>query len=286
MKWIVEENSTLFEALSKASSESSKTTLKSWIGEGRIYVDGQPIKKNNALVITGQVVELKSRQRHVVPGIRILHEDSFLIAIDKPCGLLSVATAFEKEKTLHSYIKEKYYPRKVGVVHRLDQEASGVMLFVFSDKVSQKMRTIFERHDIKRIYYAIVEGKMEKSSGTWQSYVYEDANYFVHSTQDPEKGTIAITHYRVKAATNRFSLLEVQLETGRKNQIRVHCKESGHPVVGDKKYGAQTNPLSRLGLHAHFISFAHPVTGKQMSFSSPLPEEFRRVFPLNLAQGG
>jgi tRNA pseudouridine32 synthase/23S rRNA pseudouridine746 synthase/23S rRNA pseudouridine1911/1915/1917 synthase len=125
---------------------------------------------------------------------------------------------------------------------------------------------------------AIVQGTPDPSVGSWQSYLYEDDYYHVHSTKDPKKGEKAITHYQVLDAKKDVSLLKLTLETGKKNQIRVHCREAGHPIVGDRKYGSAVNPLRRLGLHAHRLSIKHPITGKQMTFISPVPPEFRSQF--------
>lgn len=282
MKLVAKENMSLMEALGELSPQSSKTTLRSWIKEGRVNVDGLPVKKGDVTILEGQQVELGSRPRFAQAGVRILYDDQHLVIIDKPSGILSVSTAFEKGETAHAFLKAKYKPRRVHVVHRLDQDTSGVMLFAFTEQLRDSIKKTFEKHEIDRIYYAVVEGSLTEEAGTWKSYLYEDANYFVHSTQDIRKGVLAVTHYKVKARSRQYTLLELKLETGRKNQIRVHCQAAGHPVAGDKKYGAKTNPLKRLGLHAHLLGFKHPVTGKDMSFESPIPEAFKKTFSKNL----
>jgi tRNA pseudouridine32 synthase/23S rRNA pseudouridine746 synthase/23S rRNA pseudouridine1911/1915/1917 synthase len=167
----------------------------------------------------------------------------------------------------------------VQVVHRLDQDTSGVMLFALSHDGYTKLKEIFEKHDIERAYSAIVEGVVKPESGTWTSYLFEDERYHVHSSNDPEKGRVAITHYSVKSASQHYSLLEVKLETGRKNQIRVHCKDAGCPIVGDKKYGNPSSTGKRLYLHAHLLAFEHPITGKSMRFVSPAPKSFFYLVP-------
>ena len=151
------------------------------------------------------------------------------------------------------------------------------MLFALSEQGYQGLKDLFAKHDIERCYCAIVEGRMPTPSGSWQSYLYEDSQYVVHSTPNAEVGSLAITHYQVQNSTPRFTRLTLSLETGRKNQIRVHCKDHGYPVVGDKKYGAATDPLHRLCLHAQLIAFVHPVTGKKMRFSSAPPATFERL---------
>lgn len=280
MKLVINEPMSLMEALTKLAPESSKTTLKSWLKEGRVAVDGRGVREGQMQLAVGQVVALGSRAKFMQASIRILYDDPSLAVIDKPSGVLSVSTAFQKEETAHAYLKTHYRPRKVYVVHRLDQDTSGAMVFAFTEKANAELKELFKQHAIDRIYYAVVEGQMEKNSGTWQSYLYEDANYKVHSTQKEHEGAVlAITHYQVKARTKHYSLLELKLETGKKNQIRVHCMQAGHPIAGDKKYGAQTDPFKRLGLHAYLLGFKHPLTGKQITATSPLPEVFQKVFP-------
>lgn len=277
MKYIAPVNIVLLEALSTLFPQSSKTTLRSWIKEGRVKINEDTASTANVIVYEGQTVTIGSRKRFIEGGITILYEDSDLVVIDKPAGLLSVATVFDKTKTAHAILKQHYKPKKVQVVHRLDQDTSGVMMFVFSDEAYEKLKKDFEVHDIGRSYTAIVEGRMSPSSGTWKSMLYEDGNYVVHVTDDPTKGKEAITHYVVKNSTKKYSWIEVTLETGRKNQIRVHCQEAGHPIAGDKKYGAMTHPIKRLCLHAHLLSFNHPITHKKMSFNMAPPAEFFRI---------
>lgn len=277
MKYIVSQDQVLLDALSALSPESSKTTLRSWLRDGRITVNRKVEKIASKPVHKGQVIELGSKQKILDQGIRILYEDDDFVIIDKPYGILSVSTAFEKGNTLHALLKKKYFPRKVFVVHRLDQDTSGVMVFALNEKAKEKLKKIFELHEIERAYTAIVEGIMEEESGVWKSYLVEDGNYYVHETPDAEKGQLAITHYEVKAVSKRNSWLNLKLETGKKNQIRVHCKSAGFPIAGDKKYGAATNPIKRLCLHAHYLSFMHPMTKKMMCFESDVPDAFFRI---------
>jgi len=152
-----------------------------------------------------------------------------------------------------------------------------VMVFALSDAGYIGLKKLFEAHDIEREYVAIVEGVLQPKEGSFKSYLYEDAAYRVHETQDSTKGRLAITHYQVIGASSRFSRLKLNLETGRKNQIRVHCQQAGHPVVGDIKYGAHSNPIRRLALHAALLAFVHPVTKKKITFRSNTPAEFERL---------
>jgi 23S rRNA pseudouridine1911/1915/1917 synthase len=283
MRYQAADQAFLLDVLANLSPESSKTTLRSWLKEGRVTVDGEIIKVGTYPIQKGQYVCVGAKSHFIDNNIRILYEDKHLIVIDKPEGMLSVATAFTKEKTIHAFLKAKYHPQKIYVVHRLDQETSGVMLFVFSEQAYILLKETFEKHEIERAYDAIVEGVPKPLTGTWQSYLYEDSQYVVHTTSDPSQGRLAITHYKVKSSSTRCSWVELYLETGRKNQIRVHCQEAGHPIVGDKKYGAKSNPLKRLCLHARLLAFNHPITGKKMRFTSPVPTGFYRI--MNVSRG-
>lgn len=277
MKYSVPSDLSLLEALILLFPTSSKNTLRSWIKAGRVEVDRVVATHASLKVSKNQFITIGQRKKMIGPGIPIVYEDRHYIVVDKPTGLLSVASSFEKGETMHALLKEFYYPRKVHVVHRLDQDTSGIMLFAFNQEASEKLKDLFEVHAIDRAYTGIIEGRLSPPSGTWKSYQYEDAQYKVHETEDESKGRLAITHYRTLDSTKRYSLLELRLETGRKNQIRVHCQSAGHSIVGDKKYGAQTNPLKRLFLHAHLLAFEDPFNKKFMRFESPIPVEFNQL---------
>lgn len=277
IKYICPADLPLLEALVLLFPDSSKTSLRSWIKNGRISVDDIPAKLQQQSVAKGQTIVLSERPHYVKENVRILYADRHLVVIDKPEGLLSVSTDFETTLTAFALLKEKYYPRPVYVVHRLDQDTSGVMLFALSEKALEGLKMTFAAHDITREYAAIVQGRMPQQSGTWQSYLFENARYIVKPTTDPSKGELAITHFTVVKSNRGYSRLDLTLETGKKNQIRVHCQQAGHSVVGDKKYGARTNPIKRLALHAHRLAFFHPITGKPMDFVSPIPESFFRL---------
>jgi 23S rRNA pseudouridine1911/1915/1917 synthase len=272
MKYTAKKKLLLLEALAELSPESSKTTLRSWLKEQRVLVDGQLAKLPQTVVEIGQEVSLRARHRFIKGDIRLYYEDAHLVVIEKPAGLLSVSTAFELETTAHALLKEHYRTPRVYVVHRIDQDTSGVMLFARSEEARDRLKATFEKHDIERGYLALVEGKVLVPKGTWSSYLYEDDRYVVHTTEDPTKGRLATTHFAVESTFSHDTLLRLKLETGRKNQIRVHCKEAGHPIVGDKKYGATRNPYKGLCLHAYLLGFNHPMTGKAMRFEAPLPQ--------------
>lgn len=274
MKYTASTNLLLFEALVALAPEATKTTLRSWLKEGRVTLDGQMVKLGNTPVYAQQEVALLPRPRFIDSQLRIVYEDRDLIVVDKPTGLLSVATAFEKEETVFKLLKRHFSKNEVYVVHRIDQDTSGILVFALSERAYKQLKIDFGNHSIERAYTAVVEGQVTPSEGTWESYLHEDGNYVVHSSQDPQRGRLAITHYQVVAIAKQRSLLTLRLETGRKNQIRVHCQDAGHPVVGDRKYGAKSSPLKRLCLHAHLLALEHPINKRQMRFESPIPGSF------------
>ena len=269
MKYIVQQNETVLEALVKMSPDSSKTTLRSWLKDERIALDSQMVKIGSTPVEKGQTLTLGSKSQPC--KINILYQDCHLVVIEKPAGLLSVASHYEKQKTAHSFLKEIHKPLPVYPVHRIDRETSGVMIFALTEEARDNLKDLFECHEIKRQYEAIVEGHLEPSKGHWKSYLYEDKNYTVHSVDEPERGKKAITHFEVISIRKKTSHVTFTLETGRKNQIRVHCQDAGYPVLGDKKYGPCSISCKRLCLHATLLELTHPITGKWLSFRSPSP---------------
>ena len=225
----------VFEVLTKLFPDCAKNTLRSWIKQRRVHIDGRVVTARNTLVKPGQHVTLCARKKIVTGGLKILYDDQHLAVIEKPAGLLTVATDHETNETTHEFLKDYYYPRRVHVVHRLDRGSSGVMLFALNELALKGLKETFQKHDIERVYIALVEGQMEEQEGTWQSRLYEDANYVVKTTTNPQQGRLAITHYRTLKTNSKYSLLQCALETGRKNQIRVQSAAAGHPIAGDKK---------------------------------------------------
>lgn len=265
---------TLLESLVILNPDSSKNTLRSWIEKGRVSVGGRVIKKATHPVKQGDEIAIGKRPTFIDQNIEIIYEDKDLVVICKPEGLLSVAADFDKEFTAHSVLKKRFYTQRVYPVHRLDRETSGVMVFAYSEAARDGLKKLFHDHSIQREYVAIVEGIPENAVGKWESFLQEDESYVVKSSTE---GKLAITEYEVISKNSRFCLLKLTLQTGRKNQIRVHCKEAGHPIIGDKKYGSFKNSAGRLCLHAKKLGFVHPVTGKNLIFEVPLPEAFSKV---------
>ncbi len=275
--YCAEKNASLLDILQEMAPDSSKNTLRTWLQSGRVTVDGQLSDRANREIQAGQKVQIGTKVTFIRGSLRILHDDDHIVVLEKPEGLLSVATDFETKATVHAMLKRQFHNRRVYPVHRLDRETSGVMLFAYTEQARDHLKSQFEQHTIHKAYYAIVEREMPLGNGKWESYLEEDDFYFVKTTNDSVKGKLAITHYQVLKAERNRSLLLLNPQSGRKNQLRVHCSEAGHPIVGDKKYKAATNPIKRVCLHAQKITFAHPASGKKMTFSAPVPQIFSKI---------
>jgi len=212
------------------------------------------------------------------PGLRLVYEDNAVVVVEKPAGLLTMATETEKSRTAYALLREaanrKRPPEKIFIVHRLDREASGLVVFAKTVEAKERLQDQFKDHTAGRKYVAVVEGRVAPEKFTCESYLAENAAFRVYSTKKKAMGKLAVTHVRVIRTSPNASLLEVQLETGRKHQIRVHLAERGHPIVGDKMYGSGDNPLRRLALHGAELEFRHPVTGRVMRFEAPVPKSF------------
>lgn len=227
--------------------------------------------------------KIKIRTKYVPAGIKILYEDRDIIVIDKSSGLLSVKTNYEAEKTAHqlltNYVRKGNPKAKVKlfVVHRLDRETSGVLIFAKSLEIREKFAKQWK--NVEKKYMAIVYGNLTEKSGILASYLAEADDYKVRSVKNPQDGRLARTQYKVIDASKNYSLLEIDLLTGKKNQIRVQFSDIGHPIVGDKKYRA--NAKGRLALHAFSIKFKHPFNNQEMTFKTKIPEYFMTYFKLD-----
>jgi RluA family pseudouridine synthase len=255
------------------------------VEQARVRVNGSTCKISARLLQSGDVVEIGSRvpASKEIHGITILGEDEHLLVVQKPPGLLTVATLHEKERTAYAYLRELIKKNdtrgKLYIVHRLDKFVSGVLVFAKSETVKARLQALFRMHNIQRKYWAVVEGRVLKEQGTIESRLAEDRTRRMRSTEEDAKGKVAVTHFHVLRRFSNLTALEVTLETGRKNQIRVHLSEMGHPVVGDRAYGSTVDPLGRMGLHAYLLGFRHPILGTPVLYRTEPPPEFRRFLP-------
>lgn len=275
----------LLEFLLEQLAGKSRTTVKSLLAHRQVAVGVYTITQFDFPLEPGQTVTINwglVPEQTRYPGVRILFEDPYFIVIEKTAGMLSIATAKEKLMTTYSilsaHVKKEDPDNRIFVLHRLDRDTSGVMMFAKSEEIQETMQKSWHEAVTQRTYIAVVEGNVPMEEGTIRSFLKENKALIMYSTKVPGEGDEAITHYKVLKRSELFTLVEVELETGRKNQIRVHMKELGHPVAGDKKYGSKLNPLQRTCLHANLLSFKHPVTGAELTFETPPPHRFLMLF--------
>jgi 23S rRNA pseudouridine1911/1915/1917 synthase len=213
-----------------------------------------------------------------VDRLRVVFEDDAVVVVEKPAGLLTMATETEKTRTLYALLREaanrKRPPEEIFIVHRLDREVSGLLVFAKTIEAKDRLQDQFKDHSARRRYVAVVEGRVSPEKFSIRSYLTENAAFRVYSTKKTATGKLAVTHVSVIRGNSKMTLVEVQLETGRKHQIRVHLAERGHPIVGDKTYGSRLNPLRRLALHGAELHFRHPETGWLLRFEAPVPKSF------------
>jgi 23S rRNA pseudouridine1911/1915/1917 synthase len=282
----VSQPDTLLPFLFASWPEEKRKQVRTWLKFQAVTVNGRAISQFDHPLKPGDEVAIRT-DRHAAPktvlrsGIKIIFEDATLIVIDKPEGLLSIASEAEPEKTAYFQLTE--YLRggrpqsreRVWIVHRLDRETSGLMVFAKTPEAKEALQGNWDQFE-KR-YEAVVEGRLPKKEGTLESDLDETNPFKVFSTRASAATRHAVTHYRVLGEANRRSLVQLTLETGRRHQIRVQLKDAGCPIVGDEKYEARTDPAKRLGLHSCYLRFVHPVTQKELTFGSPLPKELARL---------
>jgi len=263
----------------------SRTKIKQLLKYRAVAVNEQAVTSLSHPVLNGDIVSVSKEKQEPVKapplGIRIAYEDGALIVIEKPAGLLTIASETEKVKTAYYQLNEFLKQRSSGereriyIVHRLDRDTSGLLVFAKSEAAKLTLQGSWKTAE-KR-YYAIVEGTPVKKTGEIESNLSETKSLKVYSGRESDRAKYAKTKYLVLRSSRGYALLDILLETGRKNQIRVHLADIGHPVAGDKKYGARTDPFKRLGLHACLLSFNHPATGQRMLFESAMPDRFNML---------
>ena len=278
--YINNDNVSLLISISNFKKDLSNKTVKNYIKNGMVKVNDKVITNSSYLLKNGDKIEISYLKKKIPEyDLDILYEDEYLIAINKPCGLLSISNDKEKEITAYrmvsDYIKKNNKNKYIFVVHRLDQDTSGILMFCKNEKIRDKMQDNWNTIVKKRGYIAIVDGKLS-GSDTIHTYLMENKKQFVYSSKNKE-GKEAITHYSVIKNNNSYSLVQVFIDTGRRNQIRVHLSERGYPIAGDKKYKCRTNPIKRLCLHANILEFIHPVSKKLIHIECDIPSEFRKI---------
>ena len=281
----VDKNDTLLPCMISRLPQKKRSRLKAVLRDRQVSVDGIPVTQFDHALIPGQRLEIRwdrSTPQQKSHGLKIIYEDQDLIIIDKPSGLLTIATDKEKRNTAYSflsdYVKKEDPDNKIFIIHRLDRETSGLLMFAKKQSVKQQIQKTWTSTINQRTYIAVVEGEVKKTKGTIISWLTESKAFIVYSSQNQKLGRKAITHYKKIRGNSEFSLLRVHLETGRKHQIRVHMQDINHPILGDKKYGSGLNPIRRIGLHSQVLAFTHPRTGEPCRFETPIPEKFWKLF--------
>lgn len=281
----VKETNTLLNFLIANAKGHSRNSLKTILKNYCILVNGAAVTQFDFVLDVGDIVAISKipyRSRQVGKAtIDIIYEDNEFIAINKPYGVLSVASDKEKIKTAYKlvsdYIRRSDKHGKIYVVHRIDKETSGVLMFAKNENIKNIMQEKWNEIVTKRGYFAVVDGELKEKSGTIKNYLKQSNSNLTYITNDKKNSQFAITHYKLVKTNHKYSLVDVNIDTGRKNQIRVHMGSLGNFIVGDDKYGDPTDPLGRLGLHAYALHFNHPITGKQYKFETKIPQQFMSV---------
>ena len=278
----VTKDAVLIEFIMEKMYGISRNRAKALITNRVVLVNNAITTHPLAELKAGQVVQIDRSKRKMSfhsNELDIVYEDPYLLIIDKHPGLLSMSNNSRQQTVqtvLNRYLEKGGGRNTSHLVHRLDRDTSGLMVYAKDVQTQQSLINGWQQLVTDRRYIALVEGELENSRGRIQSWLTEDKRFITHSSPVDNGGKLAVTHYEVVASSNGYSLVECELETGRKNQIRVHMADLGHPVVGDHKYGSENDPIRRLGLHAYMLCFVHPVTGKHMRFETPVPALFEK----------
>ncbi len=283
----------LLEFLYKILKEQSRNNVKNILTKRYVAVNGLPITQFNYKLYRGDIVQISKEQLEKVNlpkekvkkpklSLNIIYEDNEFLVINKPNGLLSIESDNEKVNTAYKlvleYMAEKDIHARCFQVHRIDKETSGILLFVKDYELKEKLVKKWNSLVTERGYVAVVEGHMPKPKDTIISYLKETPTNLMYDSHNENDGLKSITHYQVIKENAKYSLLNVLIDTGRKNQIRVAMNDLGHPIIGDDKYGTPSNPIKRLGLHASTLVIKHPENGKILRFKANVPSEFNRLF--------
>ena len=285
-QFVVKQQCELLEFLLITFKDQSRNSVKSLLGSHRVSIDGAPVTQFNFKLYPGDTVIISSNpiRKKTRSNLPIIFEDNDLIVINKPSKLLSVPSDNEKGSTafrmVNDYLQQKDKHNRAFIVHRLDEDTSGVLMFAKNDKMARALTDCDNWNNLvkKRGYYAIVEGTLDKKEGTIRSYLKKNSQNMMYSSKKKGDGQLAITNYKIIEENGQYSLADVDIKTGRKNQIRVHFGDLGHFIIGDDKYGEPSNPIKRLGLHAYELDIIHPFNNKLLKFKAPMPKEFLSLF--------
>lgn len=282
--FVVHHETELLPFLLEKMAPLSNTNVRHIIANHQVSVGGAPVSlfayklypEDEVLVSYNRIAKHQPRK------LDIIYEDDDIIAINKPSGLLSIASDREKGKTAYRYVSDyltaKDRNARIFVVHRLDEDTSGVLIFAKNYKIREALQNHWQEIVSKRGYYAVVEGEDIPNEGRLENYLAENDLHLVYVTKNKTIGKLAITNYKKIAAKNGYSLLDINIETGRKNQIRVQLGNIGHHVIGDDKYGEPANPIHRLGLHAYQLTLTNPLTGQEYDFKTNMPSSMKSLF--------
>jgi len=278
MRTTVHKSATLIEFLTEQYPDSPRARVKKLLQSGTIRINDKPVTLHSYPLKPGDVFEINKQAGNAARAglpFPVLYEDQDVIVIDKPAGISTSSTdgSLSIQEILSVFLKSQSKGRfRAFVVHRLDKEVSGVLLFA---KTHESMEALKERwQETEKYYYALVEGMPKEAVGTIKSWLIEDRSQKVHSVTEREEAKFSVTNYTTIKAVDKNTLLDIKTDTGRKNQIRVHLSDIGCPIVGDRKYGASDEFKRRVRLHAYSLSFPHPVNGKTINVRTPIPEGF------------
>ena len=289
--YVVRSKTILLDFLLQALKGQSRNNIKHLLSKKYILVNGSLVSQYNYELFNKDVVSIcknpvsgqsKSRIDKKTDNVKleIIYEDDDIIVINKPAGLLSIASDNEKVNTAYrlvlAYVKKQGSRNRVFVTHRIDKETSGVLLFTKYQDLKNELQDVWNEIVTKRGYYALVEGKVSKKEDTIVNYLLETSTNMMYASHDKKNGKKAITHYSLMKSNAKYSLLDVNIDSGRKNQIRVAMADIGHPIVGDEKYGNKNSPIKRLGLHAYQLNIS--IRGKEYQFIAKMPTCFNSVF--------
>lgn len=284
-EFVTESPEKLMDFLRKVMPDQKRTTIKELLAHNQVKVNSTPTRRFDAELKPGTNVSVnftRAWRTFYNRRLQLVYEDDDIAVVNKGYGLLSMGTDKIKDQTAYSILREwvkwENPANKLFIVHRLDRDTSGLMMFAKNAQAKDTMQHNWNNMVLNRKYVCVVEGKVEEESGVIRSYLMENSRFEVYSVENQEPGAqLAVTRWKKIKSKNGYTLLEVELDTGRKNQIRVHMKDMGHPIAGDRKYGAKSSPIKRLALHAQTLRFIHPLTRKEMDFKTAIPISFEKM---------